>query len=97
MGALFVGLSQELDATARARKGDPTYFRCFHVVKNMFYWRGMYFSLFFFFSPLLASCFLASRLLDVSAFGLFVRLLVAFSLWLFASSAFPVPLRQVAL
>ena len=40
--------------------------------------------------------FLASRLLGFSAFYWFMRLLVAFWLWLFASSAFPVPLRQVA-
>ena len=37
--------------------------------------------------------FLASGLLGFSAFCWFMRLLVAF--WLFASSAFPVPLRQV--
>ena len=40
--------------------------------------------------------FLASRLLGFSASCWFMRLLVAFWLWLFASSAFPVPLRQVA-
>ena len=40
--------------------------------------------------------FLASRLLGFSAFCWFMQLLVAFSLWLFASFAFPVPLRQVA-
>ena len=40
--------------------------------------------------------FLASRLLGFSSFCWFMRLLVAFWLWLFASSAFPVPLRQVA-
>ena len=39
--------------------------------------------------------FSASRLLGFSAFCWFMRLLVAFWLWLFASSAFPVPLRQV--
>ena len=38
--------------------------------------------------------FWASGLLGFSAFCWFMRLLVAF--WLFASSAFPVPLRQVA-
>ena len=42
--------------------------------------------------------FLASRLLGFSASGLFgfLLVLVVFWLWLFASSAFPVPLRQVA-
>ena len=38
--------------------------------------------------------FWASGLLGFSAFCWFMRLLVAF--WLFASSAFPVPLRQMA-
>ena len=39
---------------------------------------------------------LASWLLGFSASCWFMRLLVAFWLWLFAVSAFPVPLRQVA-
>ena len=82
-------------------QGDP------HPTSNSF--GGIYFSFSFFFSflfPLLASRlfgflsfrllgFLASRLLGFSAFCWFMRLL-AFWLWLFASSAFPVPLRQVA-
>ena len=52
--------------------------------------RGMYFFLFFSFF------LLASWLPGFSAFCWFMRLLVAFWLWLFASSAFPVPVRQVA-
>ena len=40
--------------------------------------------------------FLASRLLGFLAACWLMRLVVAFLLWLFASSAFPVPLRQVA-
>ena len=78
--------------------------------RNLF--RFLSFFLFLFFSLLaswLLGClaswllgFLAFRLLGFSASGLlgfsafcwFMRLLVAF--WLFASSAFPVPLRQVA-
>ena len=40
--------------------------------------------------------FLASRRLGFLALCWFMRLLAAFCPWLFASSAFPVPLRQVA-
>ena len=64
-------------------------------LKSEGYFRIVFLSFFCFlaFRPL---GFLASRLLCFFAFCWFARLLVAFWLWLFAFSAFPVPLRQVA-
>ena len=65
-------------------KDSPSYFQK----------EGLFFVLSFFRCWLLG--FLASWLLGFSACCWFMRLLVAFWLWLFASSAFPVPFRQVA-
>ena len=75
---------------------------CFRSFSLFFLPGFFFFFFFFFFFRFWLLGFLAFRLLGFSASGLlgfsafcwFMRLMVAF--WLFASSAFPVPLRQVA-